>query len=101
MMQDDKSLLESFVEKDARVVQLEQVVQERDALIESLREEILSRDMLKLPSMCPSEYSSRVLTSSNTAATFVLYSATPVLVSAVFLKKLKSLIFFSYIITSI
>lgn len=44
MMQDDKSLLESFVEKDARVVQLEQVVQERDALIESLREEILSRD---------------------------------------------------------
>lgn len=48
-----------------------------------------------LPSMCPSLYSSAVLTSSKTAPTFVSYSATPVLMSAVLRKKLNSLIFFS------
>src|SRR5574344_1353277 len=51
--------------------------------------------MLTLPSMCPSRYSSAVLTSSNTAPSFVSYSATPVLMSAVLRKKLNSLIFFS------
>lgn len=44
MMQDDKSLLQSFVEKDARVVQLEEAVHQKDAVIEALKEEILSRD---------------------------------------------------------
>lgn len=44
MMQDNKSLLQSFVEKDARVVQLEEAVHQKDAVIEALKEEILSRD---------------------------------------------------------
>lgn len=43
-MQGDKSLLESFVERDAKVHQLEQVIHEKDVVIESLQEEILSRD---------------------------------------------------------
>ena len=44
MMQDDKSLLQSFVEKDARVIQLEESLHQKDAVIEALKEEILSRD---------------------------------------------------------
>lgn len=44
MMQDNKSLLQSFVEKNARVVQLEEAMHQKDAVIEALKEEILSRD---------------------------------------------------------
>src|SRR5574344_315010 len=58
-------------------------------------EKILSRGMLTLPSMCPSRYSSAVLTSSNTAPSFVSYSATLVLMSTMLRKKLNSPIFFS------
>lgn len=45
-MQGDKSLLESFVEHDARVHSLEQIVEEKNLLIESLQEKILSRDTI-------------------------------------------------------
>ena len=56
--------------------------------------EILSRGKLILPSMCPSRYSSGVLTSSNTDPSVFSYSAKPVLISAVLRKKLNSPIFF-------
>jgi len=45
MMQDDKSLLESFVESDAKVSKLEELLHEKDVVIESLQKEILSRDI--------------------------------------------------------
>lgn len=45
MMQDDKSLLQSFIETDAKITQLEQLLQEKDVVIESLKEEILTRDI--------------------------------------------------------
>lgn len=47
MMENDKSLLQSFVEKDAKVVHLEEVLQEKDRIIESLKEELLTKTNLE------------------------------------------------------
>ena len=46
MMENDKSLLQSFVEKDAKVSQLEEILQQKDKIIESLKEEILTKTNL-------------------------------------------------------
>lgn len=46
MIQDDKSLLQSFVEKDAKVVQLEEMLLQKDVIIKSLKEELFSKTTL-------------------------------------------------------
>lgn len=43
-MQGDKTLLESFVERDAKVHELEQVIHEKDVVIDSLQEQILTKE---------------------------------------------------------
>ena len=45
MMHDNTSLLENFVEKDAKVVQLEDAVAKKDAVIEALKNEILTKNL--------------------------------------------------------
>ena len=53
MIQDDKSLLQSFVEKDAKVVQLEEMLLQKDVIIKSLKEELFSKTTrLKAPNVC-------------------------------------------------
>lgn len=47
MMENDKSLLQSFVEKDAKVVNLEELLQQKDKIIESLKEELLTKTNLE------------------------------------------------------
>lgn len=44
MIQDDKSLLQSFVEKDAKVVQLEEMLLQKDVIIKSLKEELFFKN---------------------------------------------------------
>ncbi|MGN0408899.1 MAG: plasmid recombination protein [Candidatus Fimousia sp.] len=44
MLQGDKSLLESFVERDKKVVKLEEKLRKKEALIESLKGEFLSKN---------------------------------------------------------
>ncbi len=43
-MQGDKTLLESFVESDKKVHELEQVIHEKDMVIDSLQEQILTKE---------------------------------------------------------
>ena len=44
-MQGDKTLLESFVERDAKVHQLEEIIQAKEIQIETLQHEVLTKDI--------------------------------------------------------
>lgn len=46
LMQDDKSLLESYVKRDAKVTELECMLSEKEIEITKLKEEILSKDKM-------------------------------------------------------
>ena len=45
-LQNEKTLLESFVERNTKVTELEQVIQKKNIIIESLQGEILTKDLL-------------------------------------------------------
>lgn len=55
MMQDNQSLLQSYVDKDARTIQIEQLLHKKDEIIQSLQNKLLEKDC-KLDQLTQSDF---------------------------------------------
>lgn len=55
MMQENQSLLQSYVEKDAHTIQINQLLHEKDAIIQSLQDKLLEKDC-KLDQLTQSDF---------------------------------------------